>query len=182
MGSPVNIEYAETRRAFEAYRRKNWKVVQLWSRMQSQLFVLSNSRVSTRIGPLEFMQGAVRLPNGMYVRYPRMRQEHDPNKKFSSGWVYNDKTHIYGGKLTENCIQALARIIVADQLMAAYDEMRGFAKMVLLVHDEGVFCVKNRYVDKAVRILNSHLRVPPSWMPQLPVNGKVVTSPFYLKD
>ena len=86
----------------------------------------------------------------------------------------------YGGKLVENCVQAIARDCLAEaveRLNAA-----GFP-IVFHVHDEVVidiapFADKDTMLEKVCEIM----RQPPVWGPDLPLNAAGWVGGFFTKD
>ena len=75
-------------------------------------------------------------------------------------------TYVYGGKITENIVQALARIVVAEQMVKVGQRY----KTVLQVHDEIVCMVDEDEADEALAYIEDVMKTPPSWAPDLPVS------------
>jgi DNA polymerase len=76
----------------------------------------------------------------------------------------------WGGKITENIVQALSRIVITDGLLRihAYLQDLGGA-VVLTVHDE-IVCIApetdaTTVMDKIIELMC----IPPSWAPDLPL-------------
>ena len=87
--------------------------------------------------------------------------------------MYGEANRIYGGKLTENVIQALARIVVCDQMLEidrACQEVGG--SVVLTVHDEVVAAVPDAYVEEMFDLAISAMRTPPAWAADLPLDAE----------
>lgn len=167
-------------KAVYGYRERFPKIVEQWAFMQSMLPVLAGYRdEDVEYGPVTFVKGAVVLPNGLYLTYPNLRPVLDDQDRVRS-WLYKEKTKIYGGLLTENIVQCLARIVVAQQILATIREIDLPPKM--LVHDEGAFCVPNKRVDEVTGVFLKHLNTPPSWCATLPTKGEVFISERYQKD
>ena len=129
-------------------------------------------------GPLTFAHESIILPNSMRLIYPGLhfsrtdgRLVFDNNRK---GAVV--KTSLWGGALTENVCQALARIVITT---AELKLARLGLKSVLQAHDELVFCVPTASVPKVEKAVAHVLceRVP--WLPQLPVACEVKSGPSY---
>lgn len=68
--------------------------------------------------------------------------------------------------MTENIVQALARIIVSHQMINIAE---GGYRPVLTVHDSVVCVVKKDEVDKAVEFITRVMSTPPEWAAGLPV-------------
>jgi len=82
---------------------------------------------------------------------------------------------IYGGKVIENVVQALARIIVFDQMAKIDQELRKKDttderyRVVLTVHDEVVCIVPDHYEQECKESMLRHMSVAPKWCEELPV-------------
>jgi len=110
------------------------------------------------------------LPNGLVIKYPDLKHDSD------TGWTYFDgraRAKIYGGKVVENIVQALARIIVMYQTLMVP------RRMVLTVHDEGVWCVRTKDVIETEFEVSQALRTPLPWCPDLPLNCEVGSHKSY---
>lgn len=81
----------------------------------------------------------------------------------------------YGGKLTENIVQAISRDCLAVALTRL--NARGF-DIVMHVHDEIVAEVEGDRLNEMLEIM----REPISWAPGLPLNAAGFISDFYMKD
>jgi DNA polymerase I-like protein with 3'-5' exonuclease and polymerase domains len=62
-------------------------------------------------------------------------------------------------------VQALARIIVGEQMVKINDKYR----VVLTVHDAAVVVVKKEEVDVALEYIINIMSTPPEWAAGLPV-------------
>lgn len=88
------------------------------------------------------------------------------------GW-----SHLYGGLLVENVVQALARIIVADQMRVIARRYR----VVLMSHDEVVTAVPKSEADEALAWQLSVMKTRPAWAPDLPLNAEGGYDTIYSK-
>jgi DNA polymerase len=146
----------------------------LWAEGDKALDAL----MSTRTAPLGKHEAVlvdmfgVRLPNGMYLRYDNLRKERD-TKSGRGQYVYDVKkgratlpTYIYGGKLIENVCQALARIIIGEQMLMVARKYR----VVMTVHDAVGVIAPIEEADKARAFVEACMRMRPKWAPTLPLN------------
>jgi DNA polymerase len=72
---------------------------------------------------------------------------------------------IYGGKVTENLIQALAAIVIREQ-MAAIGQ---YYHVAFQVHDEIIITAPDSKAAQAEAKLVEIMSTPPKWAPGLPV-------------
>lgn len=158
-----NLRDAES--VVATYRGSYQQVVALWAKMEhvKQCMVTGSS---FKLGPVEVLLGQVRLPNGMYLTYPELTNVHGRFKyRFGTEW-----RDIYGGKLTENVVQALARIVMTT---AELRLAKAGLNAALSVHDELVYVVRESHVNGVVSAVRKALTAPVSWMPELPVNCEI---------
>ena len=90
------------------------------------------------------------------------------------GWV-----DTYGGKISENIIQAIARDILALGMRRA--DKAGFP-IVGHVHDEVIADVENLSTDFVLEQLCAILAEPIPWAPGLPLPADGFETPYYKKD
>lgn len=84
---------------------------------------------------------AIRRPNGLYIKYPDL--EKDPE---SGEVTYRDgakRVKLFGGKICENIVQAIAADIIRDQLV----ELNKLYEVVMTTHDELVCLVPEDEAD-----------------------------------
>ncbi len=106
---------------------------------------------------------------GESIKYQGMNQE---TKQW--GW-----TDTYGGKISENVIQAIARDILADGMRRADD--KGF-DIVMHVHDEVACDIENKSTEFVVSELCRILSEPVRWAKGLHLTAAGFTTPYYKKD
>ena len=170
MGPPVNISEDECRRIVGIYRQKNWKIKALWKRMD-QVITNMTLGVESKEGPLEIGKGFIRLPNGMFLQYFGLHgmaeiTRDDLVMTETTYLTRTGRTKLYGGLLTENVVQALARIIIAEQMLKVHDA--GY-RIVTMTHDEIVIIAKKKDAKKALDFMIKVMSTPPDWAPDLPL-------------
>lgn len=104
----------------------------------------------------------VKLPNGLYIRYPNLRLNDEGKMVYDSRRGANT---IWGGAMVENVVQALARIIVGEQMVQLAERYRP----VLTVHDAAVCIVPDGEIDAGVAYITEVMSTPPVWAANLPV-------------
>jgi len=108
-------------------------------------------------------QTGIKLPNGLYIRYPGLCVDPDTNKT-----VYNSRkvtVSLWGGAVVENVVQALARIIVGEQMLMLKKKYRP----VLTVHDAVVLVVPEHELEDALAFIVQVMSTPPAWAVGLPI-------------
>lgn len=140
-------------------------------------------------GPCQIGKGYVRLPNDMYLMYDDPRSKtviEDYNHNDTLGrsrtrteyvYRYGKFEHtLYGAKLLENIVQALARIVVMNAALRIAD--RGY-RFKLQAHDELVFLVPDNDLDNAKQIVQTEMTRRPSWAPNLPLAATTESGKSY---
>lgn len=145
-GSPIDKSLAK--KAVKAYREVHAPVTQLWYNIErAAIEAVRHPGRTYKTNKTEwtFEKGFLwcKLPSGRKISYygPRIRMTTTPwgaKKPELWHWGLNDKkqwvfSSTYGGKLTENIVQATARDLMTDKMKEA--EVRGY-KLVITVHDE----------------------------------------------
>lgn len=116
-----------------AYRDYNWPIAEMWRKLESVLFDMQFESTDYMLGPVNVVHEKMILPNGLYIHYPEL-------KKRAGQWSYKTAegyTNLFGGKVLENIIQALSRIVVTDQMIWTACHLKAYGgRVVLQVHDE----------------------------------------------
>ena len=159
------------------YRAMYPNIPQLWSIGKQLLFyMLDRTEQSYSYGPLSVASNALKLPNGMYLQYPHLR--------YASGeFVYdsgrNGITRTHGPRLVENIVQALARIVITDQMLAIQN-IPGIS-VVLTVHDEIIALGSDENADETLATIMAIMKQPPAWCTELPLDAEGAYSKIYNK-
>lgn len=155
------------------YRADNPMVKNYWSVAKEAIVAMYRGEEFEFGGPtgnlLRTEQGAIVLPNGMKLLYPELEYA---DKQFTclrkkEGRVQRVK--VYGGAVVENVTQALARIVIGENMLRA--DRHGY-RVVLQVHDEVVLVVPEHLAEEAYRNTISWMRTPPIWAPGLPLDAE----------
>jgi hypothetical protein len=176
-GTHMDVE--EARRVIRIYRDANWKINTLWRNCQNMLVEMLRGN-SGSFGPngiveygVDGRNGWILLPSGLKMRYDDLQYEQGergPEFKYKTRRGY---TRIYGGKVTENICQAIARCIIGDQMLAIAKRY----KVALTVHDSVVCCVPEQELEEATRYIEECMSSTAPWAEGLPItcesnNGK----------
>jgi len=170
MGPSVDISEDECRRIVNIYRQKNWKIKAFWKKMD-QVITNMTLGIESKEGPLEIGKGFIRLPNGMFLQYFGLHgtaeiTRDDLVMTETTYLTRTGRTKMYGGLLTENVVQALSRVIIAEQMLKIHDV--GY-RIVTMAHDEIVIVAKKKDAKKALDFMIKTMSTPPEWAPGLPL-------------
>jgi DNA polymerase I-like protein with 3'-5' exonuclease and polymerase domains len=185
-GVNVIITLEEAQRIVKLYRTKNHKIVELWNKMGNALGGIMARQSGVIAKCVTYDAEGIRLPNGFYIRYPALRKDvnnysyiadarsfralaksrvlgktvEKPEKEVKVNWVT-----VYGGKATENLVQAMARIVIADQMTVIGQKYH----VAFQVHDEIIIVAPEATGLEAQQELERVMSTAPSWAPDLPV-------------
>jgi len=174
MNFQVYVELEEAKRIIDTYRRTYPHITAFWKTANKALdYVRDNQTFEFGRDGILKVDGAkgILLPNGLYIKYPNIRQVQKDDG--SSETVYDTKrgkatipNRIYGGKVTENVCQALARLAIGDQMLRIARKY----KVVMTVHDAVACVVPEDEVTRAVEYVELCMKLRPEWAPDLPLN------------
>ena len=175
----VEVELDEARRIINIYREVNPRIVHLWDQGNQVLkgMTLGADYELGKPGVLRVLgeRNAIKLPSGLLMRYQKLEVEPGERGPQYSYWTRRGRTKIYGGKVTENCCQALARCIIGEQMLRISKRYR----VLLTVHDSIACCVPKQQVDNAVEYIAECMRFVPEWAKGLPLDCDVAVGKNY---
>lgn len=175
------------------WRQANPRIVDLWRQMEQAAVTAVQTTQPQGINGLIFaLEGdivygqsflTVRLPSGRKMFYARpFLQENQFGRPAVHYYSVNQETKkwvvdsTYGGKLTENVVQAIARDCLAETLRRI--EAKGL-QVVFHVHDEVII---DAPAKTTVEEICSLMAEPISWAPGLILKGAGFESQYYMKD
>jgi DNA polymerase len=180
-GIKLEIPIDEAKRIVSLYRAQYEDIVGLWGSLDKYLNVMATGREDSLGDLLEFNSEGVVLPNGTMLRYPNLHKGQD-------GYSYAGRygpVKLYGGKFAENIVQALARIVVFDQMAKIDQEMRKRDsadqrfRVALTVHDEVVCVVPKSEEEWATTFMLSEMKKTPKWCSTLPLSCEAASGINY---
>ena len=121
------------------------------------------------------------LPNGCPLIYDTLEWHTDPETgedywriKTRQGW-----TKLYGAKLVENVVQALARVITGEAMVKI---ARTGLRVVGMSHDEvWVLIPRNTLEQDMFQFCHAAMRTAPAWLPGIPLDAEGSMGERYAK-
>jgi DNA polymerase len=165
----VDVTEDEAKRIINTYRNTYSRIPALWRSAEDALAALAsnNGKQVDATGIIHAVPGkGLSLPNGLFIQYPDLRKVFDENGK--AKWLYTSKgvtTNIYGGKVVENFTQAVARCVVAEQMLKISQKY----KVVLTVHDAVACIAKIEEAAEAKAYVEECMSWRPKWAQGLPL-------------
>lgn len=155
---------------YNVYRKTYRNIPQFWKLCER--FINHMIHADADAKPLIYLclkiyKNRIELPNGLSLLYPNIRRTDD-------GTVYDSKngpTFIYGGKLAENIVQALAQIVIKNIMLEVSRQLPTW-RVALQVHDEIASVGPKIEVKHADKVIEKIMATPPKWMPDLPLTSE----------
>jgi hypothetical protein len=174
MGTPpVHLTEDEAAAAIYGYRTGHSNIRNMWNWLDATAIPYMGRKQEPGEGPLvwkcvTFTHETCTLPNGMQLQYPKL--DYNDDGQWSYDTTEGRKT-LHGGKLLENIIQALARIIVAEQMITIEELLAIVARFSLVssTHDEAIGICLRIFADFALHTMICVFSEPPDWAPDLPL-------------
>ncbi len=185
----MGIKEDELPNIVDAWRNANTNIVKLWRIIGNAAKKAVGEKTPVKIQhgiAFYYRKGFlfIRLPSGRELAYMRAVVE---NGDYGKHLVYEgmDQTSkqwkripTYGGKLTENIVQAIARDCLKETMLKL--DKAGY-KLVMHVHDEVILDTpqnSHNDLDKALDVMCD----PIEWAPGLLLKGDGYETEYYLKD
>jgi len=166
----VEVTLEEAKRIIDTYRSTSYKIADFWRSAGDALTSLLTGQTMQvdAIGLVRAIPDkGLTLPNGLHIQYPNLRAiTNDETGKREL--VYTSKglpVRIYGGKVVENICQAVARQVVAEQMLRVSKRY----KVVLTVHDAVAIIAKKEESVEAQAYLEECMSWNPKWAVGLPL-------------
>lgn len=179
----------------KGYRDANKNIVKLWYSMENS----AKATILTKVDSLLYQSENtpfvrfIAADKGLYMELPSGRKLTyfnaglDEDSRGSKITYYGvdqtsrkwTKQSSYGGKLTENAVQAIARDCLAVALMRL--EQAGY-NIVFHVHDEVVVEVPKEHAEEAMEDIKAIMAKPIKWLDGITLPAAAFISEFYMKD
>ena len=192
-GSKMGLTEREEKEIIQKWRDANPRIVKFWPTVEAAAMKALKTGESTTIHRgIEVAKRwgmlTITLPSGRIVCYPRARIgteygdswrgdheiiEYEGLNQTTKKW---EAIRTYGGKLTENIVQSVARDILGIVILRAE---AASLKIVFHIHDEIVVEAEPGQTLEDVTAIFSQ---PIDWCKDLPLKGAGYTTPYYLKD
>ena len=167
----VEIEADEANRIIQVYRKTYDKIPELWKQAQKCVEGIVDKKIAPfgAVDAVTFdpIEGGFLLPSGLWQRYDGLERVYDTEGKVQ----YQYKTRkgavkIYGGKVVENLCQAIARCVIAEQMLLIGKKYR----VVLTVHDAVACLAPTEEVLEAQQYVEECMKTRPAWAQTLPLS------------
>ncbi len=170
------IHCAVSKAIVDKYRAINRPITNLWKLgewvIEQMLF--GNERNFGPGGCMKTVRHGVVLPSGLTLKYPGLELNRDSGDGYTYLTTKGGKsifpTKLYGGLIIENITQALARQIVAEQILAT--RLNHDMHVVTTTHDEGVFLTPAESAETNYKLALAEFKVAPEWAKGWPLSAE----------
>jgi hypothetical protein len=158
------VHCVASKKIIELYRAAASAVVEFWGMCEQLIERSLADGEEYRHKCLVFRKEEIVLPNGMSLLYPNLRRQKDERGR--PKWVYGpDATSLYGGKITNNCVQGTARIVMTDGMLRTAKRY----PVAGTVHDEQIVVVPESEAQDALPWVIEQMTLEPAYMPGIPL-------------
>lgn len=185
-GEQMGLTEKEMDDIVKKWRRSSPHVVKLWRELGDAAIeaIDTRLRVKCRHGvSFKYSKGILfmQLPSGRSLAYVQPRFDgreltYMGMNQTTRKW---ERTKTWGGKLTENLIQAIARDCLAVSMSKI--QQAGY-HIVMHVHDEVIVEVPSDGADEHLKRIEELMGEPIEWAPGLLLTADGFTSEYYRKD
>lgn len=190
-GEKMGLSQAEMMSLVRKWRTANPAIVEMWEELDdaAKEAIRYHRKIVATERDIEFDCNGeyltIKLPSGrkLFYRHPVVKQGKKDQVIFYQGVNQETKqwseVDTYGGKLTENIVQATARDLLGNSMMNL--AANGFLP-VAHIHDE---CIVEVPIDRAQECYDEMVRlmsIVPDWASDFPLRADGYITPFYMKD
>ena len=168
MGPAMDFDIEESRRIVNTYRNTYGGIKNLWYKLEDFLKLsMHKDNEGMTYGPLTIGHNSIILPNNMSLTYNNLRSS-------MNGLIFDSKLkseYTYGGKITENVVQALSRIIITDSMLRLAKSVPN-GKIALTVHDEIIIVAPDTDPHATMNKIINDMCVAPDWALDIPLDAE----------
>lgn len=190
-GEKMGLTKDEMKDLTKRWRDANSNIVALWDDLElnAKRAITHNKKCYAADGKIMFSYKgpylSMQLPSGRELYYfgAHLKSEYKFGRQvdtiYYKGEIPGTSTYgdidTYGGKLTENAVQAIARDLLGNSMMNLY--LAGYS-IVMHVHDEVIVESPEKDLQEMIKVMTE----TPSWANDLPLRAEGFISNFYMKD
>lgn len=172
-GAQSLVRGAQSRQIVAEFRQSNPLLTKLWADLQSSVVAQVGKDLT------------LELPSGRFLVYKQITETQRTVVDIETGEPYRrteykaliegERVAIYGGLLTENLVQAVARDVFSYNLLRL---VRAGIRVLWTIHDEAVCLVRSAEEGELARQIMAHT---PPWLAGCPVDSELTLSDRFRK-
>lgn len=164
------------------YRQVHYSIPMLWKTLDAMITQMANPALAGQTKVFKCVRYGyqyVQLPNGCALQYPGLTGipvETSFGTRLEYQYKYKKaQSTMWGGRMTENLAQSLARILIAEQMLKIDPKY----SVATSTHDEVVCVVDSGRANSAYDEIVDIMTQPPTWAPDLPLAAEGGVSQYY---
>ena len=171
----MNVSPEQAKRAIYGWRDVNPKVVHYWGQMHELFKMSATLKDATHVinlnswRALTYFAPELKMGVRLYTDNEGKQQSTPCEEMFASTGVHKPKVRFFGGKLTENVVQATARDIMYEGALAICEEQPEWF-FLWNAYDEVIFEVPDCDVELAKDRIPHHLTTAAKWADGCPLD------------
>lgn len=183
----INVDEELASKAVYSYRDRFFSVTDLWNDLEEAMVrsILNPGKIF-HIDKVSFFtynrNTYISLPSGRALFYKETKAVHKFMNKFKISYMgYNSQIHkfeeqqTFGGKICENCVQAIARDFMAEAML----RIDNLYPIVFTVHDQVICEVKEKDAD--IEKFNMLMTTLPEWGSGCPIEAETIIAKRFKK-
>ena len=177
LGTMIDMEPDQAMRVVLEYRRLFRPVPEAWDLLGNNAIpILTGEKKDgmMRFGPMVIEKGVIYMPGRLKMFYNNLRYEQKTeHRRGGFTFTFAGKTKfLYGGRMLENVVQYLDRILVFDAALRTQKRIYPY-RLALQVHDENCYVVREEDVEWVKEILMEEMTRRPEWATDLPLAAEI---------
>lgn len=181
---PMFVSDSFAKNVKNSYDLKHPNIVAMWNEIKYSVLPVLADGGEHRFGRNDCCiarKDSIELPSGRILRYPNMRRKVTGDDRGFKEEYYCDSTtvvrgvplprKIWHGLIIENVIQAIARDVLAYQMVITNDQLmrNGYGWVVGSVHDEILAILWEMTVGESFSIMQRCMAMMPDWAQGIPL-------------
>lgn len=173
----IYLTPAEALGVVTKYRTTRPNIPWTWE-LLNQCIINMYTGVPRQLGCITFIKNGIQLPNQMTLCYANLHPTEDGDWLYGKPGKYKK---VYGGLLLENIVQALARVIIGQNILDIHREIPE-ARIITSTHDEIAALVREEHAKTCFDRMAKIMSGSPNWATDLPLAVEGNFGPTYVKD
>ena len=188
-GERMGLSTQEMMSLVHKWRAANPRIVELWDELDKSAKAAVRYGISVTctdrniVFDYDGSYMTIKLPSGRKLFYCNPRVDSKTNSLIYQGVIQETNQWgdipTYGGKLTENIVQAISRDLLGHCMLALYSN--GYLP-VCHIHDEVLVEVPEINAKEHYEKMTKIMSISPDWAKELPLRADGYITKFYLKD
>jgi len=171
LGKGIELDDAIAAQIVYTYRNVYYQIPALWAKLNTLAIpIIANGGNVMQVGPVVIEKGMVHVPGRLRMYYHNLQYKDGQWEFTFSG----KPKRLYGGKLLENIVQYLDRILVFDAAARIQKRIMPLGyHLAQQAHDENGYVIHVRHVEEVKAILMEEMTRRPEWGAGLPLMAEV---------